>query len=99
MLRYIVVAALGLSLLTGCDAITGKVTPESVAKAIADNCGIVVTLADIAALITGDATASVLASKVCDAFKVQKLQGKFGASGAAAGVLVVDGKEIHFTTK
>jgi hypothetical protein len=86
-------------ILTGCDALTGKVTPESVAKFIADKCGIVVTLADISTLITGDATASVLADKVCTAFNTQKAQGKFGASGAAAGVVIVDGKEVHFTTK
>jgi len=89
--------------LMGCDAF-GKITPESVAAEIAKSCGIVVTIADIAAVLTADPaaiSAAALAKKVCDAFNAQKAEGKFsaGPGGAVAGVVVVDGKPVHFTTK
>lgn len=102
-MRSIIVMLLGFFLiLAGCDSITGKITPESVVAEIQKDCGIVTTVADIAALITANpavASVAVLAQKVCDAFKAQKAQLQTNQRGAASGVVVVDNVDIHFVVK
>ncbi len=84
--------------LFGCDA-TGRVTPESIVAEIQKDCGIVVTISDIAALITANpavVSAASLAQMVCDAFKAQK-----GAKAETpkSGTLNVNGVIVHYVVK
>ncbi len=83
--------------LFACDAITGKVTPEAIVAEITKDCGIVVTVADIAALITANPAlggVAAFAKAVCDAFHQQRAT----ASGTApkSGTLNVNGTEVHY---
>ncbi len=83
--------------LFGCDA-TGKITPESIVAEIQKDCGIVVTISDIAALITANpavVSTATIAQMVCDAFKAQK-----GATGMPkSGTLNVNGTVVHYVVK
>lgn len=83
-------------LLSACAG--SAVTPESVVAAITKECGIVVTLADIAALITKDpnlAGVAGYAKLVCDALHQQTAP----TATAAGGVVVVDGIPLHYVVK
>ena len=100
MLRSLILV-IGLSLaLLGCDALTGKITPESVAAEIAKDCPIVVNIGDIAALITANPTVagvSAFAKMVCDAFNAQRA----ARSGEPpkAGSLNINGVDVHYVVK
>lgn len=93
----IVALLLMLGLLAGCDA-AGKITPESVIAEIKKDCGIVVSVADIASLITHEpavVTAAGFANLVCENFKSQQPKG--AAPGApVSGVLSINGVEVHY---
>ena len=88
-------------MLSGCTS-TGTITPESVASAIEKGCGIVVTLADIAVLITKDPAVNSVdgfAKMVCDALHQQQAAGAAPKAGTQSGVLNVNGVPVHYTTK
>ena len=84
-------------LLSACSS-TGTVTADSVAAWVKANCGIVVTIADIAALISKDpnvASAAALGAQVCAAFNAQTHSPT--PAEAVSGVVVVNGVPIHYT--
>ncbi len=99
-MRSMIIALLGFGLLlAGCDQL-GKITPESIAAEITKDCGIVVTIADIAALISANPTAAgiaAIAKTVCGAFHAQTVAGKAGLP--KGGVLNVNGVDVHYVVK
>jgi len=93
MKKLIIAAALFLASCTS----TGQITPQSVVDEIKKDCGIVVTLADIAALITAQPQIidiAGFATEVCNAFK--STPATPGASGTS-GVIYVNNIPIHYT--
>jgi hypothetical protein len=84
-------------LLNSCAS--GTVTPQSVIDEVKAACGIITTVADIAALIASQpslTTAAAFASEVCAAFKAS-LSAPTGSG--AGGVIVVNNVPIHYTVK
>ncbi len=97
-MRMTILTILLALFLNSCTSI-GTVTPESVVAEIQKDCGIVTTVADIAALITSQpalVTVAAFAEEVCGAFKSQAATPT--ASGAG-GSFVVNGVTIHYTLK
>jgi hypothetical protein len=96
---------IALALATGLTACNGTVTADSIVAEIAKNCGIAVVIADIAAIMvkqSGGATVSGIAKSVCDAFTSTGGKAKAsrtGEGGALAGVVQVDGVDVHYVTK
>lgn len=87
-----------LLFLSACTS-TGTVTPQSVVDEIKKDCGIIVTVADIAALITSQpalTTIAAFASEVCAAFKAQQAA---PTGSGAGGVVVVNNIPIHYTVQ
>ena len=94
MKKLLLVAAL---LLSGCG--TTPVTPASVIAEIQSICGIVTTVADIAALIASQpalTTAAAFASEVCAAFKASQ---SAPTGSGAGGIIIVNNIPIHYTVK
>ncbi len=101
-MRWFSITLLGLGLLLGgCDAL-GKITPESIVAEIQKDCGIVVPLADVAALVTANpAVAGVagFAKMVCDAFHAQHAPASRRADAPRGGVLNINGVDVHYVVK
>lgn len=94
MKKSILAAAL---LLGSCGSTA--VTPASVIADIQQACGIITTVADIAALIASQpalTTAAAFASEVCAAFKASQSAPTGSGSG---GVIVVNNISVHYTVK
>jgi hypothetical protein len=84
--------------LSACTSTT-PVTPASVIAEIQSICGIVTTVADIAALIASQpalTTAAAFANEVCAAFKASQ---SAPTGSGAGGIVVVNGVPIHYTVK
>ena len=97
-MRSIYVMLIGFGLLLASCGTT--VTAESIVAEIAKDCGIVVTVADIAALVTANPTvagAAGFAKLVCDAF--QKTKMARGGDILQTGVLDINGVHVHYTVK
>ena len=98
-MRSIIAILFGLGLLLASCTATDSITPESVKAEIQKDCGIITTVADIAALITANpaiGSASAFAKLVCGAFASQKSAGS-GDARRGGGVLDVGGVPIHYT--
>lgn len=94
------VVVLGFLLCTGCST-SSPPSADAVAAAIKNICGIIVTVADVAALITKDPNVKTVdgyANMVCSAFNqhAQAQAARPGAEPARTGVLNVDGVPIHY---
>ncbi len=95
MKRYLLILAL---LLAACSSST-PVTPESVIAWVKANCGFVVNVVDVAALISKDPTTMVAAAigrQICDAIQAQSPTAQPGSSG---GVVVINGVPVHYTVQ
>lgn len=103
MRRSLVMAVLATALLApACDQTTGKVTPDAVVAAITGNCGIVVTIADVAALLAKEpitTTVAAVSKMVCDAFNQKKATLPTGPAAPKSGVLNVNGVDLNYTVK
>ena len=88
---------IGLAVFLNSCTSSGTVTPQSVVDEIKKDCGIITTVADIAALITSQPTlitVAAFANEVCSAFKAQPATPT--ASGAG-GMFLVNNVPIHYT--
>ena len=84
-------------LLSSCAG--GTVTPQSVIDEVKAACGIITTVADIAALIASQpslVTAAAFASEICNAFKASQ---SAPTGSGAGGVIIVNNVPIHYTVK
>jgi hypothetical protein len=104
MRRYSTLLVLALALVA-CT-VGGTITVQSVAEWIKSNCGAIVTLVDLAALISANPTvanAAALGGQVCEAIKAQRAEllkaSPRGAPVPTDGVVVVGGIPIHYEVK
>ena len=101
MRAYLLAFTLALAACAG-----GTITAESVAAWVKSNCGVLVQLIDIAALLSANptvTTAAQIGGQVCEAVKSHRAeQLKSAGPGARVpneGVVTVGGVPIHYTTQ
>ena len=95
-MRMLVIIVALVTMLNACTS-TGTITPESVAAEIKKDCGIIVTVVDIAALISSDpavTTVAGFANMVCNAFKAQA---SAPTGSGAGGIIIVNKIPVHYT--
>jgi hypothetical protein len=84
----------------GCS--TGiKISGPAVIAAVQGLCGIVIPIADIAALVAANpdlTNADLVANTICNSFKAQ-MAAAGGRTAAPSGQLIVDGVLVHWTVK
>jgi hypothetical protein len=92
--------------IAACGLLPGGVTPQSVVDWIKTNCnGIVVTLGDIAAVITANpgaaSSAAVIGGFICSAINAQRAaQAQASTQGIApptSGVVDINGVPVHWS--
>lgn len=98
MHRVFVSAVAGAALLAACSGLV--ITPQTVVDFIKANCGVVVQIADIVALISANPfaiSAAALGDKVCTAVNAEKAA--MGAAPKTAGTVIVDGVPVKWSVK
>ena len=73
---------------------------QAVITEIQQLCGIVVPIADIAALVSANpnlTSVDLVANAICNAFKAQAA--KAGPTPAVSGTLIINGVLVHYTVK
>lgn len=79
----------------------GTLTAQSVVDWVRANCGIIVQLVDIAAVLSGQpaaVTAAQIGGQICEAVKTQRAEQlkTAPASPPTGGVVIVNGVPVHY---
>lgn len=101
-MRKTILAGIASAFLLMGTACTGTtISGAAVVAAVQQACGIIVPIADIAALVNANPTfntVDLVANAICNAFKAQQAKAAT-ATQPISGTLIINGVLIHYTVK